>query len=100
MGEHKRRYSARDGIVQHLITDSDHPGRLVMQSTMDVEPILDGIARDREIMRHGVNKHAARIPGFIYNDLKERGIADDEDAFRKWLNSSEAAPWRIWKGEI
>ena len=49
-------------------------------------------------MRHGVNKLAARIPLTVYEDLKHRGIADDEAKFKAWLNSSEATPWRIWLG--
>ena len=40
----------------------------------------------------GTNKHAAKLPVPIYEDLKRRGIIDDEDAFKRWLNSSEAAP--------
>lgn len=97
MGEQRRRYSARDGFVRKSIYDD---GKLHIAISQDVEPILDGIARDREIMRHGVNKLAARIPMFLYEDLKHRGIIDDEDAFKKWLNSPEADPWRIWKGRI
>jgi hypothetical protein len=67
---------------------------------MDVEPILDGIARDRETMPHGVNKLAARLPLFVYEDLLHRGIIGDEDSFKRWLNGPEAAPWRIWKGSL
>ena len=29
-----------------------------------------------------------------------RGIWDDHDAFKAWLNSSEAAPFRIWRGRL
>jgi hypothetical protein len=49
-------------------------------------------------MPHGVNKLAARLPLFVYEDLLHRGIIGDEDAFKRWLNGPEAAPWRIWKG--
>ena len=100
MGEARRRYQNRDGVARTLITDTDRPDRFIVQTTMDVEPVLDSIARDREIMPHGVNKLAARLPMFIYEDLKHRGILDDEDAFKRWLNGPEAAPWRIWKGAL
>ena len=66
----------------------------------DVEPILDSIHRDREIMPHGENKLAARIPTVIYEELQRQGIADDPDLFKAWLNSSDAEPWRIWKGVL
>jgi hypothetical protein len=100
MGERLRRYHARDGVVRTGITDDDAPDRFVVKTSQDIEPILDGIARDREIMPHGVNKLAARLPLFVYEDLMHRGIISDEDAFKKWLNGPEAVPWRIWKGQL
>jgi hypothetical protein len=98
VGERRRRYQARDGVARTLITDDSAPDQFHVQTTMDVEPILDGIHRDQETMRHGTNKLAARLPMFIYEDLLHRGIIGDEDAFKKWLNGPEATPWRIWKG--
>jgi hypothetical protein len=100
VGEQKRRYFAANGVVKTAITDDDYPDRLVVHTEQDVGEILDGIARDREIMRHGVNKKLATLPTFIWEDLVIRGIAYDEDAFKKWLNSSEATPWRIWGGRV
>ena len=66
----------------------------------DIEPILDGIARDREIMPHGRDKLVARLPTFIVEELIHRGIYFDEDAFKRWLNGPEATPWRIWQGQV
>ena len=99
MGEQSRKYQARDGFTRTVIFDGD-PDRFTIKTTMDVEPILDGIHRDRETMRHGVNKLAARLPMFIVEDLIHRGIYGDEDAFKRWLNGPEATPWRIWKGQL
>jgi hypothetical protein len=100
VGEARRRYEARDGVARTLITDDDTPDRFYVLTQQDIEPILDGIARDRETMRHGVNKLAARLPLFVYEDLLHRGIIGDEDAFKKWLNGPEATPWRVWKGVL
>lgn len=100
MGEAVRRYAARNGFTRDLITDSAHPYRVSTNVQQDVEPILEGIHRDRENMRHGMNKVAARVPMVIVENLITRGIWDDEDAMKKWLNSSEATPWRIWKGRV
>jgi hypothetical protein len=100
MGEAKRRYEAGLGFARELITDADNPHQFSTNLVQDVEPILDGIARDRDNMRHGVNKVAARLPMVIVEDLMNRGIWDDEDAMKKWLNSYDAAPWRIWKGRV
>lgn len=100
MGEARRRYHAADGVVRTAIIDPDRPDDLIVKTSMDIEPILDGIARDRETMRHGANKLAARLPLFIVEDLMHRGIYLDEDAFKRWLNGPEAAPWRIWRGRV
>jgi hypothetical protein len=101
MGEAKRRYYAQNGVVRDAITDPDRPGQLIVHTRQDVEPILDSIKRDREIMpMNGYNKLAARIPQFLYEDLVHRGIANDEDALAVWLDSDEARPWRIWQGRI
>ena len=48
----------------------------------------------------GENKLAARIPAIIYEELERQGIVDNEALFKAWLNSSDAAPWRIWKGRL
>ena len=100
MGEQKRRYDARNGVERTLILD-DASDVFHVQHSQDVEPILDSIARDREIMPNtGQNKLTHRIPTVIYEELQRQGIADDPDLFRIWLNSSDASEWRIWKGRL
>ena len=101
MGEREKGYQARDGVERTMIFDPDEPDKFIVKTTQDIEPILDGIARDRELMRNnGHNKLVARLPTFIVEDLIHRGIYFDEPAFRRWLNGPEATPWRIWKGEV
>ncbi len=101
MGEARRRYQARDGVVRTLISDDSDPFTFTVQTTSDIEPVLDSIARDQEIMsQRGPNKLAARLPLFIYEQLQRQGIADDPDRFKIWLNSSDAEPFRIWKGRL
>jgi hypothetical protein len=98
MGEARRRYLARDGIVRQTIYDE---GRLHIHTSQDVEPVLDSIARDREIMRNtGDSKLLGRLPAIIVEDLIRREIYDDGPKFDKWWNSPEADPWRIWHGRV
>lgn len=99
IGEAKRIYENRGGVRRTLIADDDRPG-FVTQTEQVLDEIIDGIARDREAVRHGTNKLAARLPLFVVEDLIHRGIFFDEDGFKKWLNGPEATPWRIWKGQI
>ncbi len=98
MGEARRRYQYRDGVARSTVYDD---GKLHVGISQDVEPILDSVARDREIMaNNGHNKLLGRLPAIIVEQLIHRGIYFDPDAFDKWWNSSEADPWRIWKGRV
>jgi hypothetical protein len=97
MGEARRRYLSRDGIERSTVFDDD---KLHLTISQDVEPILDSIARDREIMTHGHNKVLGRLPAIVVEALIRRGIYYDPDAFDRWWNSTEANPWRIWGGRV
>ena len=100
MGEAKRRFSALNGVERTLILD-DASSVFHVHHRQDVEPILDSIARDREIMPNtGPNKLAARIPTVIYEELQRAGITEDESLFKAWLNSPDADPWRIYRGRL
>ena len=99
MVEHRKVYEIRDGVIRTKHWDDDYPDRVIIQTTQDVEPILDSIERDRAIMAHdGVNKLAARIPVAVY----ERAVLEDweERDWKKWLNSSEGRAFRIWQGRV
>ena len=101
MGEQKRRYDARAGVERTLILDDSDPSKFVVHHQQDVEGVLDSIHRDREIMPNtGPNKVTHRIPTIIYEELQRLGITEDDQLFKAWLNSSDAEPWRIWRGRL
>ena len=100
MGEQRHLYSASGDVIRTIITD-DASTQFHVKHSQDVEPILDSIARDREIMANtGDFKLSHRIPTIVYEQLQLQGIADDPDLFKAWLNSSDANPWRIWPGSL
>jgi hypothetical protein len=92
-------YADRDGVRRTLIADDERPG-FVVGTEQDIEPVLEGIARDRELMRHGVNKLAARLPVPIAElfMLPEGGW--DNDLLDRFLNSYEGQAFRVWKGRV
>jgi hypothetical protein len=102
MGEARRRYIARDGVARRTLFDSERPDGFVIHTAMDVEPVLDSIARDREIMPNNgrFGRVEGRLPLIIVEDLIRRQIYDDPDAFNRWWRSNEANPWRIWGGKV
>lgn len=97
----ERKSVTRDynGIRRTLVTDSEHPDRFGVFTEQNLDEILPGIARDRELQNpNGVNKLLARIPITIYERAVHEGW--DEGDWKRWLNSSEAAPYRIWQGQV
>jgi hypothetical protein len=99
MSERQRIYRDADGVRRTMIWDDEDPDQVTVHTQQDVEPILDSIERDRAVMTHdGFNKLLARIPITIYERSVHEGW--DEEKWARWLNSSEAAPFRIWRGRV
>jgi hypothetical protein len=99
MTERRTVYRNRDGVRRTLITDDTRPEDFTVQTEQVLDEILASVERDREIMSHnGVNKLLARIPIEVY----ERSVREqwDEPTWARWLNSSEAAAFRIWQGRV
>lgn len=100
MTERMRVYRDADGVKKTMLWDDEDPDKVTIKTEQVLDEILDGIARDSEIRQSGDNRTVARLPRTVYEDLVFRGIADDETKFKAWLNSSEASPWRTWKGDV
>ena len=99
MSERQRIYRDRDGVRRTMLWDDEDPDQVTVHTQQDVEPVLDSVERDRAIMAmNGVNKLLARIPVSIF----ERSVHEqwDDGDWKRWLNSSEAAPFRIWEGRV
>ena len=99
MTERRTTYRNGDGVRRTLITDDERPEDFVIQTEQVLDEILAGIARDRETMPHnGVNRLLARIPIEVY----ERAVHQqwDEADWARYLNSAEAAPFRVWQGRV
>ena len=100
MTERRTPYRDADGVRRTLITDDERPEDFVVETSQDIEPILASIARDRETMRHGVNKVVARLPVPIVERFFVPGVGWDNEMLDAFLNSDEGRPWRIWMGRV
>lgn len=92
-------YSACNGVRRRTIIDSENPYKVVVRTEQDIEPILDSVARDRDIMKNnGDFKVVARAPIEVY----ERSIHEqwDEGDWKKWLDDPANRPFRIWQGRV
>jgi hypothetical protein len=99
MPERSTVYANANGVRRTAIVDDEAPGRLVVRTEQVLDEILPSIERDRALHRERtLNKVLARIPIFIY----ERSVLEqwDEGDWKRWLNSSDAAPFRIWGGQV
>ena len=100
MPERKTIYRNADGVRRTLITDDEFPFRAVVHTEQVLDEILGGIARDRDAANDNasVNKLVARLPVAVF----ERAVLEgwDEGDWKRYLNSSEAAPFRIWRGRV
>jgi hypothetical protein len=99
MTERRTTYRDADGVRRTAISDDERPDELTVHTEQVLDEILDGVARDRETMSHnGVNKLLARLPIEVY----ERAVHEQwgEDDWARYLNSYEAAPFRIWQGRV
>jgi hypothetical protein len=95
-------YQDANGVRRTMILDDDAPHRVVVQTEQVLDEILGGIARDRERVAANDNgsplRHVGRFPIEIFERMILEGWGPDDEA--RWLNSSEAAPFRIWRGRV
>jgi hypothetical protein len=48
----------------------------------------------------GPGTTVARLPLHVYFELKRKGIADDKEAFAKWLDDPANSAWRTRPGRV
>jgi hypothetical protein len=92
------------------VVHSDGDGGLVIETKQDVTEILESnkqiLEADKQRAGH-LNElhHIARIPFTVIDDLNKKGIMKgfnivDDVAFASWLNSSDNAQWKVYRGTV
>ena len=92
---------ALTGIKTYLEYDGTDDNA-VIRKEQDVTGIVESnrAAFDASPKRWGDMTHVGRIPLTVYYELERKGILNDQDALRKWLNDPENAMWRVRPGTI
>lgn len=89
------------GITTYFIYD-ESTDEMILRKEQDVASILELNKADFNDapLGWGEGRRVASIPMTIYWDLKKRGIADDQQALRRWLNDPENRFFRTRPGKI
>ena len=99
MSERRIVYHDANGVRRTMILDDEAPDRLVVHTQQDLDEILRGIARDRDLQKPVTdNRHVGRFPVEVFERMIREGWGPDDEA--RFYNSSEAAPFRIWRGRV
>jgi hypothetical protein len=92
------------------VVHADGDGGIVIETKQDVTEILESNKQllEADKQRTGnLNElhHIARIPFTVIDDLNKKGIMKgfaivDDAAFASWLNSSDNAQWKVYRGTV
>lgn len=95
------RHNPLIGKTSQIILDDERPDKLDIAWSQDVTDLVKQNRIDEEDHKSGGDlKFAARIPLAIWNDLQAKGIAQDPEALKKWLNDPENKAFRVWRGRL
>jgi len=92
------------------IVHADGDGGIIIETKQDITEILESnkqILEADKARRGHLNDlhHIARIPDTVIDDLNKKGIMRgfvivDDVAFARWLNDSENAQYKVYRGTI
>jgi hypothetical protein len=97
--ERKHVYRNSDGVRRTLHWRDDDPDSFAINTEVDVSQLVKHNAEIEALLpQRATNKLVARVPLTIY----EQSIREDwdEDQWKHWLNDSDNAMFRIWKGKV
>lgn len=92
-------YRNSDGVRRTMITNDLDPGLVKVNTELNLDEILRGIERDRELQDlRGANRLLARVPMTVM----EQSIHENwtEEQWARWLNDPQNEPFRVWKGRV
>jgi hypothetical protein len=95
-------FDAYGTVVKVLHThDHDAPGKVVVQTLEDVEPILEEAKALRENHKGtDTMKHVARVPSSVVEQAMREGWFHDQKKWDQWLNDPQNKGFRVWEGTV
>ena len=88
--------------IKRTFHASEDGNEFVIQTTQETEDIVEAnkSAYNDAPARWGEFTRVASIPISLYWDLKKKGIADDDNAMKRWLNNSDNRFFRTKSGRV
>lgn len=84
-------YDPMSGLFSEFAYDAID-NQYVLNSAQDVSGIIEANKIDMNTPQKtldGLGRKVASIPLCVWQDLRNKGIAQDEVAFKRWLNDSD-----------
>lgn len=95
-----------DPVARKTARFHDHgDGKVTFETLQDVEPVLDvakamrAVTDERARWGDGM-AHVAFIPAVVVQDLMQKGILDDEERLKAWLNDPANSAFRSRHGRV
>ena len=92
------------------VVHADGDGGIIIETKQDITEILESNNQIREADKARLGNlkelhHVARIPFTVIDDLNKKGVMRgftilDDVAFAKWLNDSDNAHFKVYRGNI
>lgn len=88
------------GLTRYFTSDDE---QFTITTVRDDEPVLESNHEHRlntDDTWKGDTHRVASIPLTVFMDLQAKGIIEDENAFKRWLNDPENAVFRTRGGKV
>lgn len=103
----RKMYDRFGGVTRSIVThESDPEGQFHVQTSQDMTPVIDTVTSMREanqVVGHRKSRNmvpVAEIPMVIYEQAMREGWAEDQAAWRRWLNDPDNKAFRITDGRV
>lgn len=102
MATQKFIYDAGGNVIREVITqDLDGKDTFHVRTRVNADPIIRANRISEENHKQGGHrKLAARVPITVYEKAVREGWANDQAAWRKFLNDPDNRAWRVWQGRL
>jgi len=99
MSTKKTTIDNKKNFGSQFITEDD---KLVYHTKQNVQPVIDHVKnlKDNTIKPGKDLRHVAEVPMVVYQKAIREGWANDDKAWKKWLNNPDNKVFRTWEGKV